>query len=256
MIIRFRNYEVHTSNTKLNSLQSGVKENGGLKTNWRLEAGRHDLAILKAIKQSGELEGRIRTLVGEKEVLLESVIVEREREQTEAKNQIRDLQGENQKLENEIKLLEERIAGFKGDQTFFDRYAGAEIMNMVEDLNDEIFQKAGLVSELLGDENAFELDKPEMNAQLTRGDKDNLTKFIGSQLLEYLSNNSEQLQVDPFPLQLAVQAMLTRWCVFMVDSFYPGPASNDLKKIYRRIWESGRHKSAYTMYMIINIIIF
>jgi hypothetical protein len=255
--IRFRKDEVHhTSNSKLNSLQSGTvaKENAG-----RLEAGRHDLVIVKAIKQSGELERRIQTLVGEKEC----VNIERERlcrEQMEAQKQIRDLQGENQKLEDEVKVLEERIANFKGAQNFLttvDQYAGADIMKMVEDLNDEIFQGAFQVSELHKNGDAFEVDKPGKNAQLelTKGDRDNLTQFIGPNFLEHLSTNSEQLQVDPFPLQLAVQAMLTKWCVFMVDSFYPGPASNDLKKIYRRIWESGRRSctNARTMYVIIDI---
>ena len=280
VIIRFRRHEVlQTSNTDLNShkksvwgqgtrkpdaptgndrssyLQSNTVANGnaGLKAHWQLEAGQDDPA--KSFKQSGGSK----RLVGEKEDLQG----ERERMQMEAKNlkQIRDLQGVNQKLEDElnnlkatlrgvqdkhfytVKLLEERTADLKGAQTFLttvDRYAGAEIMKMVEALNDEIFQGAGLVSELLENGNAFEVDEPRTNAQLTRDDRDYLTQFIGTKLLEHLSTNPKQLQVDPFPLQIAVQTIFTRWCVFMVDSFYLGQASDDLKAIYRRIWESGR----------------
>jgi hypothetical protein len=245
-----------------------AKENVGMKS--QLEVGRQDLA--KANKLSGELERRVQALVGEKDNLLASANIERERvsrEQTEAKKQIRDLQGKNQKLGEElnilkgtlrgvqdkhlhtVKLLEERTADLKGAQTFLttvDRYAGAEIMKMVEALNAEIFQGAALVSELLGDDNTFKVDERRRNAQLTRGDGDYLTQFIGPKLTEHLSTKSKQIQVDPFPLQLAVQAILTSWCVFMVDSFYPGPAGSDLKEIYRRIWESGRRsctKSAY-----------
>jgi hypothetical protein len=217
-------------------------------------AGRHDL--VKAIKKSEELDRKIQTLEGEKEVLRASA----NREQTEAKKQIRDLQGENQNLENElnilkvtlrgvqdrhshtVKLLEERTADLKGAQTFLttvDRYAGAEIMKMVEDLNDEIFQGAGLISELLGDGNAFEVDG-QRNTRLTRDDRDHLTQLIGPKLTEHLSTKSKQVQLDPIHLQIAVQTILTHWSVFMVDSFYPETASDDLKEIYRRIWESGR----------------
>ena len=246
------------------------KENAGLKT--QLEAGLHDLA--NATSQSGELERRIKKLVGEKEDLLASAKTERERvgrEQMEAKKQIRDLQGKNQKLEGEmnilkgtmrgvqdkhlntVKLLEERTADLKGAQTFLttvDRYAGADIMKIVEALNAEIFQGAALVSELLGDGNTFEVGERRRDAQLTRDDhdRDYLTQFIGPKLSEHLSTKSKQVQVDPFPLQLAVQAILTRWCVFMVDSFYPGPAGSDLKAIYRRIWESGRRSWTKSMW--------
>ena len=238
-----------------------AKEKAVLKA--QLEAGRHDLA--EANKQSGELKRSIQTLVGEKGELLASANIERERvhrEETEAKKQIRDLQAKNQKIEQEfnilkgtlrgveenhshtVNLLEERTAELKGAQTFLttvDLYAGAEIREMVEALNDEIFHGATIVSGLLEDRNAFEVDERRRDAQLTRDHRDYLTQLIGPKLAEHLSAKSNQIQMDPFPLQLAVQAFLTKWCVFMVDSFYPGPASSDLKEIYRRIWESGRH---------------
>ena len=252
----------HPTNTCLQCVTVG-KENAVLKT--QLEVERYDLA--KANKQSEELERldrRIQTLAGEKDDLLKSANIERERvaqEQMEAKKQIRELQGKNQKLGEElnilkgtlrgvqdkhlhtVKLLEERTADLKGAQAFLttvDRYAGAEIMKMVEELNAEIFQGAALVSELLGEGNTFEVDeRKRRNGQLTRGERDYLTRFIGSNLAEHLSTKSKQLQVDPFPLQLAVQAILTSWCVYMANNFYPGPAGSDLKEIYRRIWESG-----------------
>ena len=239
-------------------LQCGTV-NTDLKT--QLEVGR-DRA--KVIKQSGELERRIQRLVHEKEELMANGTIERERvsrEQMEAKKQIRDLQGNNQRLEDEfnilkgtlrgvqekhsrtVKLLDERTADLKGAQTFLttdDRYAGAQIMKMVEALNVEIFRGAALISEPPEDENAFKVNERRRTAQLTRGDRDYLTQFIGPRLFEHLSTKSKIVQVDPIPLQLAVQAILTRWCIFMVNTFYPGPASNDLEEIYGRIWESGR----------------
>ena len=271
--IRFRKDEVHhASNTDLksrkksvtqethkpdeptvNDLQSGTvaNENKELKTDQVLDAGPQDLANLETVEQSRELESSIQS-----------------EGQMEAKKQIRDsnLQEENQKLKDElsvlqekhldtVKLLEERTADLKVAQTFLttvDRYAGAEIRMMVEDLNDEILQGAGLVSDLLEDGNAFEAEERRKNAQLTQADRDHLTRFIGPKLLEYLSKH----QVQPFPLQIAVQTILTRWCVFMVNSFYPGPAGNVLREIYGRILESGTRSSCTkcaTMCVITNI---
>ena len=239
-------------------------ENASLKT--QLETKRHDLA--QATKQSGELERRLQRLASEKKDLLASMKSEREdvlRGKREAEKQIRDLQSKNQKLEEElkilkgtlrgvqekhlhtVKLLEERTADLKGAQTFLttvDRYAGAEIMKMVEALNAEIFQGAALISELLGDGTAMiKVDERRKDNKVTQNDRDYLTDVVGSELIEHLSTKSEQVRVDPLPLQLAIQAILTTWCVFMVDSFYGGPGRGDLKEIYRRIWESGRHSS-------------
>ena len=151
-----------------------AKENVKLKT--QLEVERHDLA--KADKQSTELERRIQTLVGERDGLLKSANIERERvsrEQMEAKKQKRDLQGGNQKLGEElnilkgtlrgvqdkhlhtVKLLEERTADLKGAQTFLttvDRYAGAEIMKMVEALKEQFsflnYLETGIHSKSMG----------------------------------------------------------------------------------------------------------
>ena len=98
-------------------------------------------------------------------------------------------------------------------------------------MNDEIFQGAGLISELLGDRNAFEVDE-QRNAQLSPDNRDYLTQLIGPKLLEHLSTKSKQVQIDPFHLHIAVQTILTHWCVFMVDSFYPKSASDDLKETH------------------------
>ncbi|KAF8802606.1 hypothetical protein BYT27DRAFT_7112082 [Phlegmacium glaucopus] len=224
----------------------------------KLEATQRDLA--QTIKQSKELQGRVQRLQGEKEDLLATTKVERTellRKKTEAEKQVYDLQGKNQKLEEELKmlkgtlrgmqekhlhttkLLEERTADLKGAQAFLttvDRYAGAEIMKMVEALNAEIFQGAALISELLGDETT--IIEQRKDGRSIQGVKDTLAQHIGLELLQHLSTKSKQVQSDPLPLQLAVQAILTSWCIAMVDRFCTGPASNDLREIYRRIWES------------------
>ena len=264
-----RKPDPRTRKDRPSCLQCGTAAKANTALNTQFGAGQHDLT--EVIKQSMELESRNQKLVDEKKDLQASVNVERERmrrEQMEAEKQIRDLQGKNQNLEDElnilkgtlhfiqdkhlhtVKLLEERTADLKGTRTqplltTLDHYAGAEILKMVEALNAEIFQGAALVAELLGDGIAFEVDEPRKIAQLTRDDRDYLTQFIGPKLIQHLSTKSKQVQVDPFPLQLAAQAILTSWCVFMVDSFYPERASGDLKKMYRRIWESGRRSRTF-----------
>ena len=253
-----------------------VERNESLRVKTAVENLAHENASLKTkleteqretTKELRGLQGRIDTLVDEKEEMLARMKVERNeslRVKTAAENQIRDLQGKNQKLEDELKmlqgklhsvqeknlhtakLLEERSADLKGAQAFLttaDRYAGADILKMVEALNAEIFQGAAIISELLGDEptTILKVDEQRKDAKDTRGAREFLIPYIGPDLVEHLSTKSEQVRVDPLPLQLAVQAILTGWCVAMVNSFYAGPTGVDLREIYKRIWESGRY---------------
>jgi hypothetical protein len=90
-----------------------AKENAGMKS--QLEVGRQDLA--KANKLSGKLERRVQTLKVEKDDLLARANIEREcmsREQMEARKQIRDLQGKNQKLGEELNILKGTLRGVHG----------------------------------------------------------------------------------------------------------------------------------------------
>ena len=234
--------------------RSLAAENASLKT--RLENLQNDHA--QAIKRSKQLEKQIEKLVGEKVKLSSDIQADKNgfhQRKTEAEKQIRNLQGKNHKLEEDLKmlqgtlrgaqekhshtakLLEERSADLKGAQTFLttiDRYSGADIIKMVEALNAEIFQGAALISELPGDETMIEVDELRKASHC-------LIQYIGPELFEHLSTKSKQIQVDPFPLQLAVQAILTKWCDFMLQYFYMGPAIDDLSEVYRRIWESGMH---------------
>ena len=40
---------------------------------------------------------------------------------------------------------------------------------------------------------------------------------IESQLFDHLATKSREIRVDPLPLQLAFQALLTSWCVYVVE---------------------------------------
>ncbi|PPQ84737.1 hypothetical protein CVT25_013767, partial [Psilocybe cyanescens] len=76
-----------------------------------------------------------------------------------AQRQLADLEARNRKQEEELqilrnlgKLLEERMADFKGTQTFMttaDSYSSAEIISMVDTLNAEIFQIAAFTVEMV-----------------------------------------------------------------------------------------------------------
>jgi predicted nuclease with TOPRIM domain len=250
--------------TNLHKSSVKVRENASLKT--QLEVKGRDLT--QAFERAAELQRKVQRLTVEKDDFV--------RGKKDAENQARDIQGKNQKLEEELKmvkgtlrgieekyshtakLLDERTADLKAAQTFLttvDRYAGAEILKMVEALNAEIFQGAALISELLGDGST--VDEQRKDVEWIQGAKDDLTLCIGPVLAEHLSTKSKEVQADPLPLQLAVQAILTNWCVFMVDSFYVGPAGDVLGEIYRRIRESGRYSCSKSdrMYVITDIYI-
>jgi hypothetical protein len=134
-----------------------------------------------------------------------------------------------EKRSQTIKLLDERTAELKGAQAFLttaDRYSEADIIKMAESLNVEIFQVSALMAEMFVD--APILDDPVRQRQHIQG-----------QLFDHLITKSGEIRVDPLPLQLALQALLTWWCFYEVDCFCRGSTGESLKNIYRGIYKSG-----------------
>ena len=141
------------------------------------------------------------------------------------------------------KLLNDRTAELKGAQTFLttaDRYSGADIIKMAESLNAEIFQASALIAELLVDVPATE-DSVKQEKHIQKYEKylEHGRRVMGSKLFDHLTKSNE-IRVDPLPLQLAFQALFTSWCVYEVDQFCEGPTGKGLKQIYRGICKSGK----------------
>jgi hypothetical protein len=205
-------------------------------------------------KEAVRLKGEVRRL--------ESIVIHMTSAEKTAANKICDLEktvqqrdenirnleqklriSEEQRLQT-TKLLEERTAELRGAQPFIttaDQHSGAEIIKMAESLNAEIFQASALMAELLVDDPVAE--NSVIQRRTIKNYEKNLEsgrKLIGSRLFDHLVTESREIRVDPLPLQLAFQALLTTWCVYEVDHFCEGPTGESLKEIYRGICESGK----------------
>jgi hypothetical protein len=112
---------------------------------------------------------------------------------------------------------------------------------MAEALNAEIFQASALMAELLVDAPVIEdSEQQRLYIQKCKNYLEHDRKVMGSQLFDHLATKSKEIRVDPLPLQLAFQALLTSWCVYEVGHFCEGPTGKSLKQIYKRIYESGK----------------
>ena len=172
-----------------------------------------------------ELEARSRTQEGEVRALRE---------------QLKEAEEKQFQVE---KLLEVRTADLKGVQTFLttaDLHSGSEIMAMVESLNDEIFQAAAFMAELLESE-------PTIGWRDRRG---NLRKYhqllvearqhTGEELFSHIEVKYRDLRSHPLPLQCAIQGVLTAWCIHKIQSFSVDAFGDILQRLYNLIRESGK----------------
>ena len=205
----------------------------------------------KEIERAREEVQRFEAIVKSKasaEKIAENKIHDLERKVRQRDESIRNLEqklriSEEQRSQT-TKLLDDRTAELKGAQVFLttaDRYSGADIIKMAESLNAEIFQASALMAELLVDAPVVK-DSEQRKQQLHKYKNyvEHSRKIMGSQLFDHLATKSREIRVDPFPLQLAFQALFTSWCVHEVHQFCEGPTGQSLKQIYKRIYKSGK----------------
>ena len=209
------------------------------------ESRRKEIGRLE--KEVQRLCSTVTSMVSEEEVA-DNKMGDLERKIQQQDENIRNLEQKlrisQEKRSQTTKLLDDRTAELKESQAFLmisDRYSGADIIEMAESLNAEIFQASALMAELLVDAPAVE-DSVQQRQKLQRYEKYLKLgrKEIGSRLFDHLATKSREIRVDPLPLQLAFQAVFTSWCVYEVNHFCKGPTGESLKQIYRGIYKSGR----------------
>ena len=192
----------------------------------RLNATRNEASI----RQQGaeriifELESRSRTQEGEVRALQE---------------QLKDAEEKQVQVE---KLLEVRTADLKGVQTFLttaDLHSGSEIMAMVESINDEIFQAAAFMGELLEGEPVTGWRDRRRNIQKYHPLLVEARQQTGDELSNHIDVKYRDLRSHPLPLQCAIQGILTAWCIHKIRSFSMDTFGDNLQRLYSLIRESG-----------------
>jgi len=140
-------------------------------------------------------------------------------------------------------LLEVRTADLRGAEAFLttaDQYSGSDIINMVNLLNAEIFQTAAYIAELLEDPSTVATDDDRgKNLQIYTSSLEATQSRIGNGLFAYFQEKGGLVRVDPFPLQLAMQSIFSRWCADLVHHFCSNAAEIRLRKLYQEVQNCG-----------------
>lgn len=149
---------------------------------------------------------------------------------------VHDLTSANSRLESRVRELEEQLqrsqakqsetsallsvrsAELKGAQVFLskaDLYAGGEVIQMINALNEEIFQCCANVAEaVISEETRFEED-----AAVLASCRKELTNRIGQRMVVLLETSRELANGDTLPLQTALQILLVEFCASFLMAF-------------------------------------
>lgn len=141
-------------------------------------------------------------------------------------------------------LLEERTAELKGAQRFLnqtDSLSGAEVIAMGESLNAEILQTAAYMADSL----EFSCTTPtKENMAAFRESHKRASRILGDPIIRVLASrwDHHETDLDPTPVQIALQTMMVYWSVKMAKLWkYGGKAGENeiLGDIFSRISDKG-----------------
>lgn len=149
-------------------------------------------------------------------------------------NQLRQVEALRQQT---LELLEAKASELRGAQVFMskeDSLSGADIIGMVKSLNAEILQVAAFMADSLED-----LGTPQMGeVEATHAQS---AVSLGKYILRALRSRQGGTEVDPMPVQIALQASLVNACKRIVDGWVPGFSTHDpiFDAIYARVRDTG-----------------
>ncbi|PPQ99011.1 hypothetical protein CVT24_003494 [Panaeolus cyanescens] len=180
----------------------------------------------RALKKCRELEERNAGLEAEMQKLKEGA-----REAEEKQSQ---LQG----------LLDSRKQELKTVQVFLtttDTCSEADVLKLVASLNAEIFQTSAYIAGLVEDLADERVENLTWQQCLNRDTFNLIEARVGRDLLDFIGERGPDNRRDPFPLQLALQAILVWWSTFMVNAFCDNSIGNELATLYRHVKEKGEY---------------
>ncbi|KAH6910146.1 hypothetical protein BKA70DRAFT_1272228 [Coprinopsis sp. MPI-PUGE-AT-0042] len=153
-----------------------------------------------------------------------------------ASGHVHDLQSANSRLEARVRELEDQLqrtqakygetsallnvrsAELKGAQVFLskaDLYAGGEIIQMINALNEEIFQCCANIAEgVVSEQERFTEDESTLAHC-----RSHVTECIGQRMVALLEASREVANGDTLPLQTALQILLVGCCQGLLMAF-------------------------------------
>jgi len=171
---------------------------------------------------------------------------------TALRDQVHHLLEENRSLKDELEdvkvqladaniLLEAKRKELKGAQVFLtkaDRLSTTDIVQKVNALNNEIFQAAALLGEMLQSTEHTDRDQEQITEAFEKA-----RWMLGGQMANILAAVSVGFRTEPNPLlvQVVFQIAITTWCKFVVSSWKPSDSmvADFLAAIYSEIRQVG-----------------
>jgi len=203
--------DLDKANKKIASLQKKLGEMQDAAVHWQSEAHANHKASVNYYNQARQLDMELRSAVKHIHYL--------EGELKGAKN---ELSGVKQQLSDAVNLSEVRGKELKGAQVFLtkaDTLSVTDVIQKVGALNEEIFQMAAFLGEVL----VYEVygegeDRATSRTQAINGFFARAEKMLGTQLATALAQESiaePREPSNPLLVQIVMQIALTQWCAFM-----------------------------------------
>ena len=159
----------------------------------------------------------------------------------ENRSMMDDLQDVKAQLADAKSLLEAKDKELKGAQVFLtkaDTLSTTDVVQKVNALNEEIFQAAALLGEMLRNRERTDRTQEHVTVAFEKA-----RWILGFHLASILAAESVNVRTDLNPLlaQVVLQIAITTWCKFVVSSWKPsdGTVADFLATIYSEIRQVG-----------------
>lgn len=155
------------------------------------------------------------------------------------KDEVRE--GEEQRLQLQS-LGDARKQELKSVQVFLataDTCSEADVLKLVASLNAEIFQTSAYISGLVEDLSYERVEELTWQQCLNHDTFSLIEARVGRELLDFIGERGPDNRRDPFPLQLALQALLVWWSSYMVNSFCDNNMGSELATLYKHVRGKG-----------------
>lgn len=200
----------------------------------RVRLGRRDARLREAEESRSEMQARYRQRL------------RRAEETIQRQNQsISDLQQEIVGLQHHLAaseaLLQTRTAELQDAQTYLtltDTHSHADILRLVEDINNTVFQSSAAIADALVDISRWE-DKHARDYDMTTGTRDKVVHDLGEPLVVLLESRDHSR--DPICIQIALQAYMTHFARWLATTWNP-IAPDEPENIFNRVEKEMRRK--------------
>jgi hypothetical protein len=169
-----------------------------------------------------------------------------------SQHQVHRLLDDNRSLTHELEAVKVQLADaktlsevrgkeLKGAQVFLtkaDTLSTTDVVQKVNALNEEIFQAAALLGEMLQNSERKDRTQEQITVAFEKA-----RWMLGEQMASVLAVESSNIRTDLNPLlvQVVLQIAITTWCKFVVSSWKPsdGTVADFLAAIYSEIRQVG-----------------